>query len=608
MSPAAAQGLYLPVGGAPETDLEYAQHFVDLATAVEGCERSEDVAILISTCRNHWMATNAAFLDLRRALGSGDYPDSISAALYQLRRGRGRDSLKQLEKAGEYLAYARKKLGVWDERVALFSQLDVSIDNLPSLAKARVKEMLRQQRRHAPAPEVEHVKYLVISEREESICIEKMRKLKQAVIELTALRDVIREVAVLRGDEQGSLLEPSLEERDPSERLVGPLLADSEGWGLEIEDGQRVRFDSDGGAVFDLSARNPAEIWALFIGHLIEVSLRRLVELQELMVTNFKANVSRAPMPEPYIIDLTVGSYAGSGDEYEVKMHGAHRDSPPNQATVAMLRWPIPEGVYNDTDLCRFKQPETRELAGKIVCAAINAAADEGATFVILPELSIPGEVVDEMDRLSQERNIGVIAGREHRAHEDGLIANEVLIHIPELAGRIEQLKQHPSVDEPLSERFFVDRCINVIRGTSLGTMMVAVCSDYLEHDIVSWPWPDVHIDTLVVCARNSNPVVFERLAIADAIREFCNVIVVNAYPGDEKAGEKASGEGTLIAVPHRDRPLVPLTAKELDVDWTLGDKPSLGLATLDMKAIYSRSRGRSAQGYLRPSRFASRR
>lgn len=135
--------------------------------------------------------------------------------------------------------------------------------------------------------------------------------------------------------------------------------------------------------------------------------------------------------------------------------------------------------------------------------------------------------------------------------------------------------------------------------------MLVVVCSDYLEHDIVTRAWLDQHVDTLVVCARNPNPSVFERLAAADAIREYCNVVVVNAFPGDDD-GAPPSGAGALVAVPRREEPLLELDEQPLEVEWDHSPKPSLAIAELDMKAISSRSLS-ARRAYLRPSRFAAR-
>lgn len=551
------------------------------------------------------MTTNAAFLDLRRALGAGDYPDSISAALFELRRGRGAEAKSQLARAGEYLTYARQKLKVWGERELLLGQLEASIDELGGLARERLREMLREQRRTvAGFEDPEQIKYLVLSTRDEAVCAEKCRVLRQVAGGLSALKDVIREVSSLRGEAQGSLLEPDLEETKPPKALVTSLLADPAGWRLQLND-MEAQFGEGATSVFDLGGENSAERWLAFLGHLTEAALYRLQELQGALVDDFQANVAKAPMPEPYVIDLTIDPYSGAPEDYEVKVHGAGRAAPANETTVALLKWPIPASAYNNTDLCRFRD-DLREEAGNVVIAGVKQAAAEGAEFVILPELSLPGDSADEIERLSDELGVGVIAGREHRAQEDGLLVNEALIHVPEIPGRIEQVKQQPSADEPLGERFLIKRCLNVIRGTALGTIMVVVCSDYLEHDIVSRPRLEGHIDTIVVCSRNGNPDVFERLAIADAIREYCNVIVVNAYPGDEDRENPPSASGTVIAVPKREAPLLVLDDRPLRTNQPLAANAELAFATIDMKAIYSRIHARSDHGYLRPSRYAS--
>jgi hypothetical protein len=601
---ATKQVRYVPKGGAEVADFEYAQRFVDLAKAIEGCDRSEDVAVLLSTCRNHWMATNAVFLDLKRALGSGDFPDSVSSALFEIERRRPAEAIQHLDKAGEYLAYARDKLRAWADREELLVQLEQSVGALENISKARVENLLQEQRKTAPAPETtDHVKYLVLSEREEDACIERMRSLREVAATLEAICTVAREVATLEAARQGSLFEQEEETDRPPRQLVEALEADLDAWGLERGENEAVRFGEDPVLEADLALLD-REAWPALFRHLCAVCTGRLEAAQKILA-DFRANNSIPPMPEPYIVDLTPKDFTGTAKEYEIELHRAPEPATPNHAKVALLKWAIPESVFNHTELCRVQRPGPVDEFGAVIRAAVEAAAERDAAFLIMPELCVPEEMVDELGDLAEQHGVGIVAGREHWADRDARIVNEALIHVPRLARGIHQRKQEPSVGEDLEERFAADRTIKVIRGTVLGTVLVMVCSDYLEHDIVTRAWMEHHVDTLVVCSRNPNPDVFARLAMADAIREYCNVIVVNAFPDGD--GTEASGEGTLVAVPRREDPLLTLEEEPLEVAWPHGPVPSLAIAELDMKAIFSRKRNRSDRGYLRPSRFATR-
>ena len=596
---------YVPVDGTPETDFEYAQRFVDLATAIDGCARSDDVAVLLSTCRNHWMTTNAVFLDLKRALGAGDYPDSISTALYEIGRGRAEATIENLDKAAEYLAYARGKLRAWGDRTELYEQLSESVERLGGISSARVKSLLQEQRETAPAPEaVEHIKYLVLSDREEPSCMESLRRLTTVADALEAIHVVAKEVALMQASEQGSLFNQEVGEDEPPKRLTELLAAELSAWELEEGGGTTIRFGDDSSLEADLSLLDP-EAWRALVGHLCAVCRKRLVGAQELLV-DFRANSARPPMPEPYIVDLTPKHYAGTAKTYEVEVTRVPGGVTPNHAKVALLKWGIPGDAFNLTEMCRFERPGHVGAAGDVIRAAVAGAAENDAAFLIMPEVCVPEEMVDTLGRQAEEFGVGIIAGREHWAQHDGRTVNEALIHVPRLANPIRQRKQEPSAAEHREERFAADRVLRVIGGTALGRMLVVVCSDYLEHDVVTRAWLDQHIDTLVVCARNPNPAVFERLAMADAIREYCNVIVVNSFPGDD-AGAPPSGAGTVVAVPRRDEPLLELDEQPLEVEWAQTPKPSLAIAELDMKAVFSRSLNRSDRGYLRPSRFAAR-
>lgn len=597
---------YLPTGRVPDTavDIDYAQIFIDLAEAIDGCERSDDVAVLLSTCRNHWLTTNAAFLDLKRAAGSGDLPDSVSIALYELDRNQPQKAIEPVNKASEYVGYAANKLAVWDNREALLEELEASAAKLKELSPARVIKLLQDQRENAHAPESpDHMQYLVLSMNEEPSCMERVRTLKGVVHTLERTCVVIKEVATLQAAHQGSLFEQEADADSPPPRLIETLTADMVAWEMEGVEGSTVRFGPGLESEVDLATVD-SENWPAFLRHLAAVSKQHLETVQR-ELSSFNANVATPPMPEPFIVDLTPKHFTGTAKEYEVESHRAPEPPTPNHTKVALLKWGIPDEVFNQTELCRFERPGFVDEAGDVIRTAVTTAAEGGAAYVVLPEICVPEEAVDELGRLSEETGIGIIAGKEHWAERDAKTVNEALIYVPRIAHCIHQRKQEPSAAEHLEERFAADRKIKIIRGTALGTLMVAVCSDYLEHDIVTRAWMDEHVDTLVVCARNGNPSVFERLAMGDSIREFCNVIVVNAFPGDEEV--KASGAGTLVAVPHRDEPLLPLEEVDLQVTWSPAANPTLAFVDLNMKAISSRSHNRSDHGYIRPPRFATR-
>jgi predicted amidohydrolase len=286
------------------------------------------------------------------------------------------------------------------------------------------------------------------------------------------------------------------------------------------------------------------------------------------------------------------------------------RQTTQNVGRLALLKCGMPDAAYSKArkDHMAYNQEHAGlRNAKRIALAAIDAARDQKADFLAMPEIFLPRGAVDEVKDAAEGAGLGLIAGIEYPEKHGGPV-NEALVHVPGWYEPLRQRKQSPSREEVKSAVFETTMELAFVKRTTLGNLGVIVCSDLLELDVL-WAMSSFNekLDVVVVCSHNYHPEIFEPLAIADATRLHAFVAVVNTWTPRDKDTELPSGEGTLVAQPNFREPLLELEEHPLAVEWEDEIvRPSIAVAKLDIASIRERELEKpGAHGYISPPRFA---
>lgn len=623
-----------------DEDRDLAQRLADLVAAIDLCEHAEQVVLRLSTCRNHWLTVNAVYVDLiDAACASGELGlvrESVQRAvrpgiqnpegnLMSTWRGRQRE----LRNRVAYAIEARTKREVWDRRRELDADLEGAIARCDMLQRDRLLAALARHR-DGQAPDGGQIdgSYLALSDVEVATAGGKLA-------ELDDLQPIVHDLVIL-GLHLIDSLEPApsgeaaaqqtlsgMESGDPrAERVAQAWKAARqvirkrhEQLGLEV-DGDLA---ATPGLGVDLGADELPEAGVVF--GLIDRCADAIDGIYNEIASMFRPNAGKAPLPGPFVIDVLEHEQISAARERSFSVERAHGtvNPAPNQARVALLHCATPTRGFVGTSankryVSTGANADVAPWAADVARGAVRAAAQAGATALVMPEVFLPETVVSEIHDLVRETKLTVVSGVEYRTTPDGLPQNRAVVLLPGIQQPIWQLKQHPSVYETGPEQFHSDERLVVVGSTPLGVLGVVICSDYLEADLL-WALARVpeRLDTLVVCARNPQPQAFERLAAADAERLYAHVVIANAY----EKGQETSGRGSVVMAPLRASseaaagtlPMPYIDAMDrinLDLDPLDGQSPFLAIHELDLAKIRSRDNQRSGdQTWLPAPQFA---
>jgi len=278
--------------------------------------------------------------------------------------------------------------------------------------------------------------------------------------------------------------------------------------------------------------------------------LKRLEnEIYTTLSQTVKPNIGIAPLPKPFLIDLSKPRITDEHPQSLYKLKTISFNEPvPSGVRIGLARMGIPNIYYNSSyyDYKDGKREEVSEICLQLVKKAVR----ENAKAIIFPEYCIPRQLEAEITELAQKEKIILVGGVEGNVAQSNL-RNQVLISIPGTNSPFYQDKHHPSVYE--SSHFFSNHEIHIFEHTSIGTFTVIVCSDYGERDLLGHlSQSNTPIDVLVVCSRNPNAGLFGHCAVADSWRLYCYVVIVNSC-FDPKDPQKATAEGTALYSPTYD-------------------------------------------------------
>lgn len=637
-----------------DEDIDFAVRFQYIADAIDECRNAELVALLLSTCRNQWMTVNGAFVDLQEILGAAHLPAVTSRGFHHFADGESAAAAKLFREALTLRSAISQKLECWARREELLGQLKAAIANPDrKLIERNQLELWLARQSHSPSQpgKAQKAKFLRL-DLDDTRCPQHLGTIERATVKLTAaLRTAHRlsRVMAVAHEIAGEAVEEAPAE--PLFELPGELDADSESderaererdlggaWAKlretvlahagELEfavgggegEGEPIYLEDSSGSAFllelDLPEKDAVELadeLTPALDALMSQARKTIEKVRSDVFESFMPNVIAPPMPAPFVIDLTPGD-RGSSDERARSFKLQIADGllqPPNTPKLALLQAGMPECAYVTTrkDHIAFnpEDGEPARMAKKIAIAAVEEASRLGAEYLAIPEIFLPRAAVDEVVAVAEEMKIGVIAGIEYPDKHGGPI-NEALIHIPGRQSPVFQRKQGPSVEEANHSSFESTLELYFARRTALGNFGVIVCSDLMELDLL-WALASFEdrLDVLVICARNHNTEIFERLAIADAMRLHSFVAVVNSWPPRNGDAELPSGRGTFVAQPSHSEPLLGLEEHQLPIDWE-GQiaPPTLAIATLPIAKIRARDSERTgAHGFVNPPRFA---
>ena len=569
--------------------VELALRFDALAQTLEACPRSEDAAILVSTCRNHALATNAVFVDLRGLLAPRENP--IGLELKALKCNDIKAAREAHAEVARLLKLASQKRRIWEDRIDLDAQVHDAAAALGVLVAETVQLVLDAQRdlpdgQPALAYDLGLIEDLAPKWRVLCTTIDVLGRVRSALSRLLAVLEA--------GTESDLFSAPATESWDA---LIDNLAMEATWWGATRTESDTLDLpSSDGSGLLTLRKKQqPNGLLPAVSAFIAERAETAVADLVTALQTSFKPNVPVAPMPAPFVVDLSVAPLEAERKPASLRIEprSGNTACPGDSSFIAVLACHVPDHWYRQGDSLHYDEAHVPAV-GAVAIAAVRGAADSGAQALVMPELFLPQQCIDAVAELAAELDILVIAGTEAYV-DDGRLANEALIIIPNMPP-IRQRKQRPSVDEPRTAVFFPDGELKKTTRTRIGTFGVLICSDLSEADIVHMLCSEPDLELLVVVAHTPYPELFERMARADSARYYVNVVMANAGSADMRGNSafaplRADGElemrEVILSVP--DWPEVP---------------PALRVVEFERVAIMRRAYEKREKGYLPPPHY----
>jgi hypothetical protein len=631
-------------GALPEDagDQEYASVFAAIARAVDGCDdKSAKVALLLSTCRNEFLTTNAIYVDLQMTLGSGTRASPIETAVTHLKAGQPKLARAAIAQARTVLHQVPLKFEVWAERKELLEAFRNSVNTLPPQDREFAKRVLTtsvhpRDRGGAPWDGA----YLALSTKEEDCgaLLEDLRRASQRLSDSLGLLSILADAEGSDGNWEPHLVETldiaggALDdgEFEAPQLVTHHILNHGETWRVTaMEDGIEVAlavYPGDGWSV--PAPESPAV--REFRGSTTRESFAAatliaedaIASVQQRLRGAFRPNTAAKPLPEPFIIDLSSPHVAPAmSPGFQVaRPQFAPAGTPPDMVKVGVLGATIAEDLYGHGDHYQYAKSTdaSYDIVG-VINAALDASVANGVSVLVLPEYFIPRRAVEEVMERADAIGVALIGGVEARSEPDGRTVNEVVVQFP---GHVSEMvrKQRPSIFEPGPEHFASDGRLLVCRDTILGDVAVVVCSDFLEADLMAALTHETgrHVHTIVVCTRNPRTERFKTLAIADATRLYANVIVSNSEIRQRNPEEESSPvarsesdggtRGCLLARPEGSGIQDPLEVFEFSGPPNSSLECSLLIWDVNMKAIRSRTHRSVDRSWWKASYFATER
>ncbi len=578
-------------------DIDYAEYFVDVATAIDAAAHSESVALRLSTCRNLYLTVNAIFVDVRLILGHGRNPSELSSAIETARRSDYVRSNTLIDRVRSVLSQIDDKVKCWNDREMLDAEFASAVAELDVIARDRIHYLLHHCRTtNSRTGQVWDPKYYELSKAQPADALELMTSLARVTDRVRAVASVLRCVTALQ------------QRWREGEQLYGPDCAS-----LWHDLASCIRHNALvlGGAIEDdachlqpADADEPVVTVSSQIPHDAKVVVQHVIASMSIiereqygnLVRSFSSNESPPPLPPPFVVDLREKQLSESRSKQSEVPRLRYYDvgtRVPSSTRVAVPQFGIPVAWYNERDF-RFIADKEREEVVRLANASLDAATRAGASAIVFPEFFLPRFAIDDLAMRARDAGMILVAGLEGML-ASGMLVNSLAIEIPGHP-RIEQVKQGPSGYETAD--FHRSPVLHVVERSSLGTFAALACSDVLEWPLIS-ALADARtlIDVLIVCSCNPYPELYEQVARADASRLYCGVVIANNCP-NEGDGSTASARGTGLWLPTRHA--TNEMAEDVDVITApvCGEPPRLRVLTVPLGEV-RRNRLKPATGFL---------
>jgi hypothetical protein len=455
---------------------------IEAAVDQEGKPQSERLALRLSTCRNAYLTANALYVDLIEVFGHGKKPSLMSSSLVNLQREKFSVSKKALDEISENLSHFEEKMKVWEERFILESILENALNSLNQLTTDEAIAIIQNVRQSSSYGKHRwERKYYELSTDEPSLMKEKLGTLKEVYASTKALLDVGRGII--------HIAERIAENADLFTGQYDPI----RDWNSILE------FLSENAGLFGIGVNGEgvARIlsWRDANGNVCElrhntsnisrdqeslISLLKDTETKtyKRLASAFKANVGEAPLPQPFVVDLSDPSQGKpcAKNGINVERTDFHTSIPQN-VKIAVSGFGVPLEYYNRGSFFRFDTESKRNAVFELAIEAIKTASSEDAAAIVFPEYFLPRNCLEEITRLAQEYNLILIGGLEGTQKEEKLL-NQASVYFPSTKRTFFVPKHRNSGYEP--NLFYSDTKHHVFERTPIGTFTVIVCSDFM--------------------------------------------------------------------------------------------------------------------------------
>lgn len=567
------KGDYLPREAAEfyyrdsEEDRKLADAFELVATLIEASGDTDEFQLYLSTCRNAFMAINAMFVDIREALGHGKRPSRISQVIYHLSHGISPVVAVEepLTRVKDSVVHFDLKQRCWKNRVKHQEFIEHHLGQLKHSQQSRLREILfsdLKQDRGAAANEWP-LEYVSISTEDPARLVTYWDTLRSARDIIDAFHQVAvamvpvgRHYESLKSDEAKAATEPrlfglldgptanKLWEQYLAERAE-PLLAIKRHWESLIKHrSSSVIIPLD----FETHCPESAPSGEGFKEHFLELGQKLLACLEAVHATLaevFRPNVGYAPLPDVFKVDLremnatTVRLSPETVPLSVVKMSCSR----PAKVVVAIPQFAPPWSLLDEARY-QYKSQADRALVGNLAMTAIEVAARSGADIVVFPELFFPRDHLSGILSMADKHNIVIVGGEEATWDSSGVYRNSVVVRFPGKLTEHRQYKRCPSSFEPAAIRGQGGQV--VFEDSPVGTFSVLVCSDFQDpYSLMALYGAERPLDFLIVCSMNEHAELWQAMALADANRAYCHVIISNNHP-QPKDGWSNNGSGVI--------------------------------------------------------------
>jgi predicted amidohydrolase len=508
-------------------------------------DESEAFTLYVSTCRNIYLTINALFHDVREIFGRVTPPGGLFGSLQESRGSSFRKALEFLNDVDvAFTAFGDKTL-CWSNRNHYSQLLETLLKKFPLLSQDHLRQVLHRVVDYDEAANVQNVRHYFEFNQSESpeqrLLLTSMKGIAERLHSIGAL---VKTACNALASDPSAIDQTTLfpDELGDSFRAFRDFSSQVNATAFLVEDTSLSVRAAIASLDTAIENRNFNEIQGCI--HRFFAILQDAVGHEYKKIAHqFAPNIGKSPMPPLFLVDLSVPAPLTPDQTRKVQA----TEIPLSNAPVDSIRVAIGQPPFSPAVLgvdCTYKNINDRDLAKKWVLAAISTAASENANLLVLPELFLPADSLSEVHEHINSLGLTLVAGVEG-IHDQNGYSNTATIRFATPSRDYQQYKRYPANTEP-GNLFTKGGQLCFVR-SAIGTFSVVICSDFREFDVMAAIEGQSFMDFMVVCSCNQYHEIWKHLAIADAARLHCFVLICN---WSEKAENGAYGLGSFCASP----------------------------------------------------------